>query len=224
MITITDNEYTIHNSFYGFGAGYRFYSNKIIDNSIGISTNYSRVTEDSSLGFAETRVFANIGYILQIHDKFRIGLSFKNIEIANSNKPDSSSPNSSISHSPTAFCTGIGYKNSFFGKEFRVLDISAELSYVEWISRTIGANSIQTGFEGTLFNTFSARFGYLDFPSNSENDLSFGTGLNFYNHLDIDFCYIYKNFTNEQRNSFGFSLSFNRILTWNKSDLKWWLK
>jgi len=213
-----------YNSFYGIGAGYRFYSNKAIDNSIGISMNYSQGTENPSSGPAETSIFGNIGYILQIYDKFRIGLSFKNIEIAHSNSSDTSSLASLTYTSPTAFCTGVSYKDSFTGKEFRVLDISAEISYVDWFSKTLGANSIQTGCEATFFNTFSARTGYLDCLSASEYDLSFGAGLSFYNHLGIDFYDVFENHDHETRNYLGFSLSFNRILTWNKSDLKWWLK
>ena len=203
-------------SVYGVGAGYRFYSNKLIDNSIGISFNYSQFLQDASLGPTETRVLGNIGYILQIHEKFRIGLSFKNIDISNSNCPNLS----------TAFCSGFGYKDSFNGKELRILDISAELSYVDWISATLGPNSIQTGVEATLFNILSARFGYLDFPDNSRYSLSFGTGINLFNHLNVDLYWVYNRdiYNYKQRIPFGFSLSFNRILKWNKSDLKWWLK
>lgn len=219
-----DGEFKFYNSFYGIGAGYRFYSNKAIDNSVGISMNYSRGTENQSSDPAETSILGNIGYILQIYDKFRIGLSFKNIEIAHSNSSDSTGLVSSNSHSPTAFCTGIGYKDSFNGKQFRVLDLSAEISYVDWMSKTLGANSIQTGCEATFFNTFSARTGYLDCLSASEFDFTFGTGLSFYNHLGIDFYDVFENHDHETRNYLGFSLSFNRILTWNKSDLKWWLK
>jgi hypothetical protein len=212
------------NSFYGIGAGYRFYSNKTIDNSIGISINYSRETTDPSLGTAETSVLGNIGYILQIHDKFRIGLAFKNIDLAHSNSSDSSGFVSSSSNSPAAFCMGIGYKDSFSAGEIKILDISAEISYVDWLSSTIGVNSIQTGGEVALFNTLSARSGYLDSPGASECDLSFGTGLSIFNHVDIDYYYVYKNISENERHSYGFSLSIKRILKWNKSDLKWWLK
>jgi hypothetical protein len=215
-----DGELTFHNSCYGMGAGYRFYSNKAIDNSIGILINYYRETSDPSMGTLETSVFGNIGYIMQIYNKFRIGLSFNNIEIAQSNSSDSSGNSSS----PTAFCIGIGYKDSFYGKELRILDISAEFSYVDQFSSTNWANSIQTGCEAMFFNTFSIRFGNHDYPSASEYNFSFGAGLSFYNHLGIDFYYVNEKISNKARNYSGFSLSFNRILNWNKGDLKWWLK
>jgi hypothetical protein len=215
-----NGELTSHNSYYGMGAGYRFYSNKALDNSIGTSINYYRETSDPSMSPLETSVFGNIGYIMQIYNKFRIGLSFKNIEIARSTISNSSGNYSS----PTAFCIGLGYKDSFYGKEFKALDISMEFSYVDQFSSTNWANSIQTGCEATFFNTFSVRFGNQDYPGASEYSFSFGAGLSFYNHLGIDYYYVNEKISNEARNYSGFSLSFNRILTWSKSDLRWWLK
>jgi hypothetical protein len=73
---ITEDKF--YNLAYCLGVGYRFYSNKTIDNVIGISGNYYQFLHDASWwGSPTTMVLGNIGYILQIQKKFRIGLSFK---------------------------------------------------------------------------------------------------------------------------------------------------
>ena len=182
FIAIPENkEYKLYNSFYNIGAGYCFYSNKIIDNAIGITANYSRLIQDSGLGFNGYRVLGNIGYILQIQKKFKIGLSLKDFNITNDN----------YSSILVSFCIGLGYKESFTNKVLKLLDLSTEISYVDWLSSTIGMNSIQTGFEASFLQTLSARLGFLFYFGNSLYDFPLGGGLSLFNHFDIDWYCVY---------------------------------
>lgn len=206
------------------GAGYRFASNSIVENSLGLSIKYSQAdlhrTEDSH---ANT-ILGDLGYTLQIFSRIRLAACARNI--GPEGKWDSVFGAYKV---PLNFGLGIGYKDLFDGTMFRVLDLSTELSYVYLPDpNTAGlylrdAHTIMAGLDLCFLRTFCARFGLSNHLGVNTLQPSFGTGFSLFNHLDFDASLSYdpEEYANE---GISFSISLERALSWSKSDLRWWQK
>ena len=222
MVGFSGYFYEIWDGMYqtSFGVGYRFLSNAIIENSLGLSMQYTLWNFNGKGGLQGANsvggdLSGDIGYIIQFIKRVRIGLVIKEIPLYND-------------QNYLRYCLGIGYKDSFDGTTFRILDISTELGYVlrtfidPNVNNRVFNNELITGFDLSFLKSFSARFGY--YQTNGYFSLSFGTGISFFNHFDID-IFIYRDGSEERwYTPSGISFSFKRVLNWNKSDLKWMLK
>ena len=211
MLGFSGQFYQLYPGFYesSIGSGWRFFSNDIIDNSIGISLklyDYSRGTV----------FYGDAGYLFQVIKRFRIGAVVKTI------------PLDGNVQTPFLF-TGIGYKDSFNGNTYHVIDISTELTYGHWLfypftNDAYFKGNLNYGFELTFLKSFSGRFGFETILSQMTLSPTIGTGISLFNHFDIDiFAYMDANHWYWDSPS-GISFSFKRILNWSRSDLNWWYK
>jgi hypothetical protein len=197
----------------GLSAGYRFYSNSFSDHVIGISGSYCEIERDPNIGPTIKGTWGDFGYIFQGYKKIRIGLTLKNIAFQHSDLSDVL---------PVSLCVGLGYRNSSDGEGARSLGLASEFSFIRRLGTGPDSNSINTGIEALLYNTFYARVGYVAFPKIADYDISFGEGLSLFNHIDFNFYHYLEKTKDGRSYSFGFASSLKRILKWNKSDLTWW--
>jgi hypothetical protein len=206
------------------GAGYNFLKNDILSNSLGISVKYY------SGCFTEIHYNAfsiDAGYILQIVNRIRLGLVIKNF-----GQKIKLFENDSLygkRDQPILLAAGIGYVDTFNFKAFKLLSISAELTYQDIFDNAYRSDtrSLLTGIDLTFLNTFPVRVGYSrSFPKQWEsiNKYSFGTGLSLFNHFCFDFFLSFNdNGPKFDDPAYGFSLSITRLLNWHKKDRRWWI-
>lgn len=231
------------------GAGFTFFSNTFISNSAGLALKWYHesietdmfVTRDESDSYSN--VFAvDLGYILEIANQFRIGLSLKNISSDYHLKRDGE--NVKLSALPFQTAVSLGYKKSFSSSlnKLRVLDLASEITYKTKHSETPlsertgdrnywKSSYLQTGVDFCFLKSISTRFGYVKHFNYTYEDerefkydwhaLSWGIGLSLFNHFDFDF-FRQKEFVSGYSVNQGFSTSYKRAFKWSRSDRKWW--
>jgi hypothetical protein len=218
------DEYT-----YSGGFGYDVYSDGFISNAVGaaIKYYYKKVSMPESGVIDEVftgPVIVDVGYLLQIKNRLRIGIVFKNIgtNITGTIK-DSIAETERL---PFEIAGGIGYKDAFDFENLRILDLSFELSYAgvnpgysHW-----SQNFIQTGIDLQFFRIFSAQLGYSVDLTNNIAVVSWGTGCSLFNHFEFNFSVEKVKFDYTDDVRVGLSTSFKRVLNWSKKDRRWWLE
>jgi hypothetical protein len=239
----TDNigSYQIYTYAIAVGLGYNFYSNKLIDNSLGLAVKFGQYINNvnffnypsPSSKYDEKAIACDFGYILQFIKRFRLSVSFRNIGPDKQGVYHDASIGTSIGKNkmPFNFGTGIGYKDSFNRGKIRILDISTEISYA-YLSRynnsviDYNPSMLIMGIDLNFLKSFSIRAGYMNgFNNNIRNTLSCGLGMSLFNHFDIDAFLAHDNTDPGyfyEDGPIGFSISLKRILNWSISDLKWW--
>ena len=213
------------------GIGYCFYKNNILTHSTGIAAKYYRssiISEQDGEKYHGYALSYDLGYLLQIIDKFRLGIVIKNLG-PRVNWKENDSTTDKIGQT-SLFAAGIGYIDNFDHGKLKVLTFSIELSFRKFIDESYGLDKdkLLTGFECNLFNTIQLRSGYNRFFEDelkSINEFSFGTGISLFNHFNVDIFWSFDDDGFEIDDpQYGFSISMTRILEWNKKDKKWWRK
>jgi hypothetical protein len=240
---IIDNSTFMHynESALALGAGYSFHSGKDFLHSLGIGLKwYHESTSnkgEKAFFYANTYAF-DFGYLLEIAEQFRIGLSVKNIG------PDYDQINGGENVGQASLCfltaASIGYKKSFTTSDsLRILDLSSEItSQTGYSEFPLGKkrddfpyhknHGFLTGIDLCILNTLSGRFGYTNGEPVykwSGYSLSWGIGLSLLNHFNLDY-FRQKRFSSgssETAVNEGYSISYKRAFKWSRSDKKWWL-
>jgi hypothetical protein len=213
------------------GAGYRFYENSFLSNSVGIAMKYYRSpmgTEKDGEKYHSYAISFDAGYILQIIERLRLGFVIKNVG-SDIKWKDKDSTLSKYSQ-PLAIGTGIGYTDNYDYGKLKILTLSTELTYRRIVGESYlkDNGNLLTGIELFFLSTFPIRAGYKrQYKDNDKgiNEISFGTGISLFNHFNFD---IFWSFDNDEYDfddpNYGFSVSMTRILNWSKKDKKWWIK
>jgi hypothetical protein len=210
------------------GAGYNFYSNDILANAFGIAIKYYRYY-DSNEGYKyvtqTSPVAIDVGYAVQIVNRFRLGLALRNLG------PDETSTFNDTPQVnyplPYMIALGCGYKDSFNAQNLRVLDLSAGLSYTSLFEyRSKNEDEIQTGIDLSFFRIFSIQLGYFNNMTYNSHYLSWGTSVSLFNHFEFNYVWLQWQTSSGHFNDpvSGISTTFKRMLNWSAKDRRWWLE
>jgi hypothetical protein len=132
---------------------------------------------------------------------------------------------------PLNLAQGLGYKKSFNCGRLKLLGISSEISSIAFFNRSDSYQYFQperafnAGLEICLLNTISPQMGYSVDLSGAHYQITWGIGFDAFNHFRLDLLWTYheRNVFAYYPASYGFTVSFDRILNWHRTDTKWWL-
>jgi hypothetical protein len=213
------------------GAGYCFLSNRSVDNSMGISIKYFREAMDNSAGTggsAGSTFATDIGYLLQVMKRVRLGIVLRNIGPDIAYKGNGTSNNTQ--KLPVNLAWGAGYKESFDYGKLKLLGISSETSLSTLFNMdnynpdSKPQNDLHTGVEICIVKTFYPRLGYSVYLPDNTRQITWGMGFGMFNHFQLDLFWVhYDRSAVWDSPVFGFAVSFDRILNWRSADRKWWL-